>query len=224
MRPVLVRPLLLPFPIEPRHSARVGVAMPDASASRVNHASYASPVSRRTMLRIAALASSVVGRSQSCAPPPGARPPGCNTHVNTAWCVSTSISRRVRDRVEWSGGASCSRSPGTAGCSASAAATRALRVQALKMQQQAEIAPRRQTRPPEAVGIALRALCLDEGVEARVVEDATHRTDARRSSADVGHTCLSVTHRHTLEYKNGGEFWLMLIGQLILRTTFTTGC
>ena len=41
-------------------SARVGVAMPDASASRVSHASYASPVSRRTMLRIAALASSVV--------------------------------------------------------------------------------------------------------------------------------------------------------------------
>ena len=61
-------------------SARVGVAMPDASASRVSHASYASPVSRRTMLRLAALASS----------------------------VSTSISRRVRDRVEWSGGASCS--------------------------------------------------------------------------------------------------------------------
>ena len=49
-----------------------------------------------------------------------------------------------------------------------------LRVQALKIaeQQQSEIAPRRQTRPPDAVGIELRALCLDEDVEARVVEDA----------------------------------------------------
>ena len=42
----------------------------------------------------------------------------------------------------------------------------------LAEQQQSEIAPRRQTRPPDAVGIELRALCLDEGVEARVVEDA----------------------------------------------------
>jgi hypothetical protein len=90
-------------------SARVGVAMPDASASRVSHASYASPVSRRTMLRIAALASSVVASIPIVCPSTRwASASRCNTHVNTAWCVSTSISRRVRDRVEWSGGASCS--------------------------------------------------------------------------------------------------------------------
>ncbi len=41
------------------NSARVGVAMP-ASASPRTNASYESPVSRRSMLRIAAFASSVV--------------------------------------------------------------------------------------------------------------------------------------------------------------------
>ena len=90
-------------------SARVGVAMPEASASRVNHASYPSPVSRRTMLRIAALASSVVASIPIVYPwTRWASARRCNTHVNTAWCVSRSIRRRVRDSVEWSGGASCS--------------------------------------------------------------------------------------------------------------------
>ena len=76
-----------------------------------------------------------------------------------------------------------------------------LRVQALKIaeQQQSEIAPRRQTRPPDAVGIELRALCLDEGVEARVVEDAIQLRIERMPGAlrqirrGDPHTCLSVT-------------------------------
>ena len=98
-----------------------------------------------------------------------------------------------------------------------------LRVQALKIaeQQQSEIAPRRQTRPPDAVGIELRALCLDEDVEARVVEDAIQLRIERMPGAlrqirrGDPHTCLSVTlplltHRHTLEYKNGDGFWLMI--------------
>ena len=60
------------------------------------------------MLRIAALASSVVASIPMVCPfTKWASASRCNTHVNTAWCVSTSISRRVRDRVEWSGGTSC---------------------------------------------------------------------------------------------------------------------
>ena len=85
-----------------------------------------------------------------------------------------------------------------------------LRVQACKIaeQQQSEIAPRRQTRPPDAVGVARRALCLDEGVEAGVVQDAIQpRVEwmpgtFRQIRRGDPHTCLSVTlplltHRHT---------------------------
>ena len=53
-------PFFLRFRSNRASAARVGVAIPDAAASRVNQASYSSPVSRRTMLRNAALASSVV--------------------------------------------------------------------------------------------------------------------------------------------------------------------
>ena len=85
-----------------------------------------------------------------------------------------------------------------------------LRVHAFKIaeQQQSEIAPRRQTRPPDAVGVELRALCLDEGVEAGVVQDAIQpRVEwmpgtFRQIRRGDPHTCLSVTlplltHRHT---------------------------
>ena len=98
-----------------------------------------------------------------------------------------------------------------------------LRVQAFKVteQQQPKIAPRCQTRPPDAVGIKPCALRLDEGVEARVVEHAIQprieRMPGTRRQIRRGdpHTCLSVTlslltHRHAPEYKNGGEFWLMI--------------
>ena len=98
-----------------------------------------------------------------------------------------------------------------------------LRVQAFKIaeQQQSDIAPRRQTRPPDAVGVERRALCLDEGVEARVVQDAIQpRVEwmpgaLRQIRRGDPHTGLSVTrplltHRHTLEYKNGDGFWLMI--------------
>ena len=84
-----------------------------------------------------------------------------------------------------------------------------------------EIAPRRQTRPSDTVGIELRALRLDEGVEARVVENAIQprieRMPGTRRQIRRGdpHTRLSVTrplltHRHAPEYKNGDEFWLMI--------------
>ena len=87
--------------------------------------------------------------------------------------------------------------------------------------QRPEIAPRRQTRPSDTVGIELRALRLDEGVEARVVENAIQprieRMPGTRRQIRRGdpHNRLSVTrplltHRHAPEYKNGDEFWLMI--------------
>ena len=50
---------------------------------------------------------------------------------------------------------------------------RPFRVQALEVaeQQQPEVAPRRQTRPADPVGVELRALTLDKGVETRLVEN-----------------------------------------------------
>ena len=64
-------------------------------------------MSRRSMLRIAAFASSVVALMPTVFPRTSpASASRSNTHVNMATCVSTSISRRVRDNVEWSGAAS----------------------------------------------------------------------------------------------------------------------
>ena len=59
------------------------------------------------MLRIAAFASSVVASMPTVLPRTSpASASRSNTHVKTDTCVSTSISRRVRDNVEWSGAAS----------------------------------------------------------------------------------------------------------------------
>ena len=64
-------------------------------------------MSRRSMLRIAAFASSVVASRPTVFPRTSpASTSRSNTHAKTATCVSTSISRRVRDNVEWSGAAS----------------------------------------------------------------------------------------------------------------------
>ncbi len=79
------------------NSARVGVAMPDASASPRTNASYECiPTLDAPHRRV---------RFQSSTPIvfPFTRPASDNrssTHVNTAACVSTSIRRRVRDSVE----------------------------------------------------------------------------------------------------------------------------
>ncbi len=83
------------------NSARVGVSTPDASANRRMNASWDSPVSRRSLLRIAAFASSVVASMPTVFP--RTRPAAdsrSRTHVKTASWVSTSIRRRVRDSVE----------------------------------------------------------------------------------------------------------------------------
>ena len=64
------------------NSARVGVSIPEASANRRTNASYDSPVSRRSMLRIAAFASSVVASMPTVFP--RTRPAAANrssTHV-----------------------------------------------------------------------------------------------------------------------------------------------
>jgi hypothetical protein len=82
-------------------SSRVGVSMPDACASVVRNSWYPSPVSRRTMLRNAALASNVVASTAIVVPltsPTSAR--RCSTHVNIARWVSRAINRRVREIVE----------------------------------------------------------------------------------------------------------------------------
>jgi hypothetical protein len=58
------------------------------------------------MLRNAAFASSVVASTPIVLPltkPAVLR--HCRIHVNTARCVSSAMSRRVREIVEWSGGA-----------------------------------------------------------------------------------------------------------------------
>ena len=102
--PFLVRALLLAAPIQPRQGCRVGVRIPAALASRVRYCSYASPVSRRTMLRIAAFASSVVPSTTTVLP--FTNPCFRQTLENPAkhlWCVSTSIKRRVREIVECQG-------------------------------------------------------------------------------------------------------------------------
>ena len=66
-------------------SARVGVSTPDASANRRMNASWDSPVSRRSILRIAAFASSVVASMPTVFP--RTRPATdsrSRTQVNTA--------------------------------------------------------------------------------------------------------------------------------------------
>ena len=76
-------------------------------------------MSRRSMLRIAAFASSVVASMPTVLPRTSpASASRSNTHVKTDTCVSTSISRRVRDNVEWSGAASSRPGPETTADSA----------------------------------------------------------------------------------------------------------
>ena len=100
---------------------------------------------------------------------------------------------------------------------------RPLRVQPFEVaqQQQPKVAARRQTRAADAVGIEPRALVLDEGVEARVVEHLVQSLVERMPRAlrqirrGDPHTRLSVplpllTHRHAPQYKNGDEFWRMI--------------
>ena len=81
-------------------ASRVGVLIPDSVASRVRNSWYVSPVSRRTMLRIAALASSVVASTATVWPfsKPAAARRSC-TQVKTARCaLQRDQPPRPRDR------------------------------------------------------------------------------------------------------------------------------
>ena len=100
------------------NSARVGVVRPDVrpAGSETRRSSRPYPAAQCSHRRIG---------FQRRGTMPTVRPTTsvasasrCNTHVNTAWWVSRSIRRRVRDSVEWSGSLveGC---PETCECSAS---------------------------------------------------------------------------------------------------------
>ena len=163
--------------------------------------------------RGAAFASSVVASMPTVVPP--TRPASasrCSTHVKTASCVSRSIRRRVRDTVEWSGGASASATVEElpeAQRIASPPRNRAFRIQAFEVaqKQHPEVAARRQTWPADPVRVELRTLRLDQGVEARLVEDTVQPLVERvaRASRQIraGHphrplprTGAAFAHRH----------------------------
>jgi hypothetical protein len=63
------------------------------------------------MLRSAAFASSVVASTPTVLPLTKPSAKRCSSQVNSASWVSMSIKRRVREIVEWSGGASGSTNP-----------------------------------------------------------------------------------------------------------------
>ena len=85
------------------------------------------------------------------------------------WCVSTSISRRVRDRVEWSGGTSCN------------AKSRNCRMLS------------------ESAARHARRWCADAGRPTRFKPSSPSPTDAvRDGSAKLGHPVQNVTREHGL--------------------------
>src|SRR3984893_6811826 len=168
------------------------------------------------MLRIAALASSVVASIATVFPlsnPASTR--RCCTQVNTTRCVSRSISRRVREIVEWSGTRFVQ---GDAEEAADRQRIRgaprdaAFRIDAFKVanQQQTEIDPRRQTGPPHGPVVERLTEALDERIEVVVVQQRVHpliermrrgrRQVARRDPQIVLPWSLpSGSHRHARE-------------------------
>ena len=121
------------------------------------------------MLRNAAFASSVVASTPIVLPftkPAVLR--HCNTQVKRARCVSRSIKPRVREMVEWSGGA-CSRpTPRKSRKAKESAARHAMpRSESIpsKYQQQPEVHAWRQARPSHDFRIAWLTLTFDEIVE-----------------------------------------------------------
>ena len=91
------------------NSARVGVAMPDAAAQLAQERLVTRariPAQDASKRRIGFQRRRV--DADRLAPTRPASASRCSTQVKTARCVSTSIRRRVRDTVEWSGGAASS--------------------------------------------------------------------------------------------------------------------
>jgi hypothetical protein len=95
-----VQSSLFPLPWRSRsslaRSSRVGVLIPDSLASRSRNSWYFSPVSRRTMLRSAALASSVVASIPTVSPLTNPLSLSrVKTKSKTSWCVSRSMRLRM---------------------------------------------------------------------------------------------------------------------------------
>jgi hypothetical protein len=93
------------------------------------------------------------------------------THVKTTRCVSRSINRRVREIIEWSGGASSRPTPKKLRNAYESAARQAMPRSAsdaleIADQQQPKIDPRRQSGPAHRLRIKAGALRLDEIIEA----------------------------------------------------------
>ena len=164
------------------------------------------------MLRKAAFASSVVASSPIVLPSiKPALPRHCATQVNTAQCVSIEMRRRVREIVEWSGGASCkSRPRKSRKCQRVRRSPRdaALRVDAFEVpdQQQPKIDARRQTQSAHRLGIKAGALRLDKIVEVmltqQLIQTSIKRMARRRRQILGRHPyrwlpiALSFAHRH----------------------------
>ena len=214
--------------------ARVGVSMPDACASLVRNSWYPSPVSRRTMLRNAAFASSVVASMATLWPwtnPASAT--RCKTHVKTARCVSRSIKRRVREIVEWSGGASGKVSPRKSRSvneSGRPPGDATLRIQPFEVadQQQPKIDARRQARSAHRLGIERRTRGLGEVVKALFLEQliqsciervARRRWQLRRRHPHARRSIASpFPHRHRRQCSTRDRSCRSLV------QSFTTGC
>src|SRR5215471_1236506 len=110
--PLPVRPLLFSFPIHTRQIFPRGRLHSRLPCQAFQKLFVALSVVRRTIERSAALASRVVASIPICLPlisPASASNP--STHANTSRCVSSSISRRVRAMVVWSGAPSFSGIP-----------------------------------------------------------------------------------------------------------------
>ena len=105
------------------------------------------------------------------------------------------------------------------------------RIQALKVaqQQQAEVAARRQTWPADPVGVKPRALGLDEGVKAGVVEHLVQPLVERMPRA-LRQICAGHPHRllprsaAAFAHRHGRECSTRDRSCRSLMSTFTTGC
>ena len=132
-------------------------------------------------------------------------------HVNMAWCVSRSIRRRVREIVEWSGGASGNTRPRNSRSANESAARQAMARSASRAfevanQQQPKVAPGRQPRPA-VVGVERLAELFDVPVEIVRVEDliqtrvkrmggAPRQIAGRHPHRRLFRTPSSFAHRH----------------------------
>ena len=184
VRPVVIGPLLLASPIDPRQiGARRG-----PNAGRVHE--------RRQKLLIA-----LTGVTPNDAPQRRVRferrpvdadrlaldQAGllrhCSTQVKTARCVSSAISRRVREIVEWSGGASSRQTPRKRNAkefAARQAMPRSESMPSIADQQEPKIDARRHARSSHRFRVEARALGFDEIVKPMLVQQLIEPSSIER--------------------------------------------